>query len=278
MSFVLEGVDFGYDGRPVIRGLDLALPPGRFYGVLGPNGSGKTTLIDLLSGHRPPDAGTIRYRDRPLGRFSRREMAREMALVPQQFAVDFPFTVAEVVLMGRYPHIPRFAAPTGEDRAAVARVMEQTGIGRFADRRVTELSGGERQRVVFARALAQETPVLLLDEATASLDVKHTLALAGLVAERVRSDGQTAIAVLHDMNLAAAWCDDLLFLRDGRKVAFGPVAEVFRPEVIEETFEVPARVYDDPFTGARKVSFVGADFGRSDRQEINPLADSEKAP
>lgn len=257
MSFVLEGVDFGYDGRPVIQGLDLTLPPGRFYGILGPNGSGKTTLVDLLSGHRSPDAGTIRYRDRVLDRFSRRELAREMALVPQQFAVDFPFTVEEVVLMGRYPHIPRFAAPTGADRAAVRGVMDRTGITRFADRRITELSGGERQRVVFARALAQETPVLLLDEATASLDVKHTLALIGLVAGRVRDEGRTAVAVLHDMNLAAAWCDDLLFLRAGRTVAFGPVAEVFTPAVIAETFEVPARVYDDPFTGTRKVSFVG---------------------
>lgn len=255
MSFVLEGVRFGYAERPVIRELNLALPPGHFYGVLGPNGSGKTTLVDLLSGHRRPDAGRIRYRDRDLARFSRRDLAREMALVPQQFAVDFPFTVAEVVLMGRYPHIPRFAAPSGADRAAVADVMERTGIAGFGDRRITELSGGERQRVVFARALAQDTPVLLLDEATASLDVKHTLALTALVADRVRSEGRTAVAVLHDMNLAAAWCDRLLFLRDGKPVAFGPVAEIFVPEVISETFDVRARVYDDPFTGARKVSF-----------------------
>jgi iron complex transport system ATP-binding protein len=160
MPFEFSHISFNYVDRKVIDDISLSLAPGKFYGIVGPNGSGKTTLLDLLARHRQPDAGDIYYRGRALSSFSKKELSREIALVPQNFYINFPFTVKEIVMMGRYPHIPRFAAPSAQDLDTLHKVMQETDTGKFADRYITELSGGERQRVVFARALAQDTPVL----------------------------------------------------------------------------------------------------------------------
>ncbi len=255
MSLCLEEVAFRYGDRNVIDDLSLDLQPGRFYGILGPNGSGKTTLLDLLSGHRKPSAGRIRYRGRQLGVYPHKQLAKEMALVPQNFYVNFPYRVREIVMMGRYPHIPRFRPPTAKDEQIVADVMDETQISEYSGRLVTELSGGEKQRVVFARALAQETPMLLLDEATASMDIHHSIQTLNLVAKRVKSANQTALAVMQDINLAGMYCEHLIFMKHGRIVCHGPTQQVLQPDTIHRVFNVETKVYDEPFSNAKQVVF-----------------------
>jgi iron complex transport system ATP-binding protein len=213
--------------------------------VLGPNGSGKTTLLDLITGHLKPRIGDILLDGKSLGAFGAGDLARKCALVPQDFRVNFPFTVAQVVMMGRYPHLGRFSAPGAKDRERVNQAMAATGISDFSQRYVTELSGGERQRVVFARALAQDPACLILDEATSNLDIRHTLALMTLAADRVKHSGMTVISVMQDLNLAARFCQSLLFLKHGRVIAHGLVDKVFTASVIQKVFEVPSQVYFD---------------------------------
>ncbi|MFW6054351.1 MAG: ABC transporter ATP-binding protein [Thermodesulfobacteriota bacterium] len=256
MSFVLENVSFAYAEKEVLHGLNLSLEPGRFYAVLGPNGCGKSTLLDLLGGHLRPDSGRIRYRGRDLGDYSRKELAREMALVAQNYYINFSFRVDEIMMMGRHPHIPRFSAPAERDLELVQRTMEQAGILGFRDRLITELSGGERQRVVFARALAQETRVLLLDEATSSLDIRHTLRMLDLAARGVREGNKTVISIFQDINLAAARADHLLVMDKGRIAAAGPVREVLSQDLIREVFQVESRVRFEAETKAPQVIFL----------------------
>ena len=254
--FRLSQAEYRYqDGTRAVEEMDLAVEPGRFYGIVGPNGSGKSTLLDLLLGYKEPVSGEALFRDRPLASWRRRELAREIALVPQEFALTFPFSVEEIVFMGRYPHIPRFGAPSQKDREVVRRIMEQTGIGSYGDRSITELSGGEKQRAVIARALAQEANVLLLDEATSNLDIKHGLQLLHLVRERQALHGATVVSVFHDLNQALRFCDELIFLKQGRLVRCGPADDVTTGDILEHVFEVRAEAYFEPRLGCHQALF-----------------------
>lgn len=254
-GFRLAGVTFAYDGYTAIQDLDISLAPGRFYGLVGPNGCGKTTLLDLLTGSKSPGQGRITFQGRPLSRYRRRDFARQVALVPQDFAIGFAFTVEEVVLMGRHPYIRRFGAPGSEDFDLVNRAMEQIGISHLRDRYVNELSGGEKQRVVVARALAQDTPFLLFDEATSNLDIKYTLQIFKVVRDLVRDNQRTVVAVMHNLNLAGAYSDEIVFMKEGRVAGSGPTSEVLEPGMIREVFAVESRVARDSFSGAPQVSF-----------------------
>ncbi|NLE23690.1 MAG: ABC transporter ATP-binding protein [Actinobacteria bacterium] len=233
----LRGVDFAYDERPVLRRIGFELRPGDFTGIVGPNGSGKSTLVDLVDGILQPTSGEVLVRGRRTDRYRRRDMAREVALVPQHFDLDFDLAVREVVEMGSYCR-GKDAASCGDPEQMLARL----GIADLAGRRFSELSGGEKQLVVLAQALMQQAPLLLLDEPASALDVSHQLRLFDLLKE-LNADGLTVLCILHDLNLALHYFDKLLVLSDGEVAAFGPPDDVLRPEVVEAVYGVRAYLH-----------------------------------
>lgn len=257
--FDIDRLSFSYDRVPVVEDFSAAIHEGCFYGIIGPNGSGKTTVLDLLTRHIRPDRGTIRFRGKDLGRYSRKALSRELSLVSQNFYINFPFTVWEIVMMGRYPYMGRFRGPSSEDHRIVLRAMEQAGIGQFRNRYVTELSGGERQRVVVARVFAQDTEVMILDEATSNLDVKHALSLLGVMRREVRKRKKTVISVFQDINLALLFCDRLIVMKEGRVDTHGEPESVMTDAMLRRVFGVVSKVRKEPFADALQVTFREAE-------------------
>ena len=255
MSFEIEKLTFSYEEKKVIDNISIRLETGKFYGIIGPNGCGKTTFIDLLAKHRQPVSGSIKYKAKNLSLYSKKELSKEIALVPQNFYINFPFTVEEIVMMGRYPHIPRFSAPSLKDFKIVKDIMEKTEICDFENRFITELSGGERQRVIFARALAQDTPVLVLDEATSNLDINYTISLLNIAKQGVRKEKKTVIAVMQNINLAAIYCDDLIFIKQGHIEAHGSADDILTPDIIRSIFKVETKIYFEPYSNSKQVVF-----------------------
>ncbi len=253
--FAINNLSAAYGARDVLHDLSFALEPGMFYGLIGPNGSGKTTLLDLMLANLTPRQGSILFNGQPVDQYSRRELARQIALVPQDFRINFDFTVFEVVMMGRHPHIPRFANPNATDLDLVDRVLTELEIIDLQDRLVTQLSGGEKQRVIVARALAQDTPVLVLDEATSNLDIQHSLSIFQVLKKRCVEQGATIIAAIHDLNFAAAYCDGIILLNQGRLVTIGPPREVLNNERLHEVFAIDCQAYTEPFSGAHQVAY-----------------------
>jgi iron complex transport system ATP-binding protein len=253
--FTLDKVSFAYGKSPVLHDVNLTLEGGKFYGVVGPNGCGKTTFLDLLTGTKTPLTGSIAFKGKPLSSYSKKNLARHLALVPQEFDTGFGFTVEEIVLMGRHPHIDRFSSPSKEDWRLVDEAISDIGIGILRDRYTNSLSGGQKQRAVVARALAQNSPVLLFDEATSSLDVKYTLQIFNIARKLVQTERRTVIAVIHNLNLAAAYCDEIIFMKDGQVFQHGPTDETMTASTIGAVFDVQARVAIDSFNNSRQVSF-----------------------
>jgi iron complex transport system ATP-binding protein len=253
--FEIDQISFGYKLKRVINSLSLTLKAGVFYGIIGPNGCGKTTLLDLMINHHQPTAGRIRYKGKALAGYSKKALSREIALVPQNFYINFPFTAKEVVMMGRYPHIKRFEAPSTRDIRFVHDIMEKTDTLKFENRFITQLSSGERQRVIFARALAQDSPVLVLDEATSNLDINHALGMLKLASQGVANETKTVIAVMQDINLAAAFCDYLIFVQHGDVVANGPIDKILKTETLRDIFQVDSKIYFEPYSDSMQVVF-----------------------
>ena len=243
MRLDLDGVSVTVPGTRLLDDIRLTAEPGTVVGLVGPNGSGKSTLLRCVYQALRPDEGAVRLDGEDLRTMPPRAAARVLAALPQESGAEFDFTVTEVVAMGRLPHERRGAA---EDRRICAEAMAATGVGHLADRGFLALSGGERQRVLIARALAQQPRVLVLDEPTNHLDISHQLDVLTLV----RDAGLTVLAALHDLNLAAAYCDRLYVLDAGRVVASGIPEDVLRPALLAEVFGVRAHPVRHPVTGA----------------------------
>jgi iron complex transport system ATP-binding protein len=242
-------VSFGYGRTDVLSAVDLAVAPGELVGVIGPNGSGKTTLVRLLSGVLAPRAGQVLLDARPLTAYRRRDLARRLAVVPQDPILTFPFTALEVVLMGRAPHLPPLAFPRAAEVARAREAMARLEVAAVAERPLDRLSGGERQRVLLARALAQDAEVLLLDEPTTHLDLHHQAGIYDVVGELRRTRGTAVLSVLHDLNLAAMYCDRLVLLAGGRVVGAGTPTEVLRPAALEAAYGARLHVGRNALTG-----------------------------
>ncbi len=256
MQIRLNHITFGYEPElPIIHNLDCSFFSGRFYSVLGPNGSGKTTLLDLISGFLSPGDGQIDIDGKDLSRLSKKQLSTLIAVVSQDYIINFPFQVKDVVMMGRHPYISRFSHPSATDIRTIETMMDQCGISHLKNRKINTLSGGERQRCVFARALCQETPVLLLDEAFSSMDIRHTLDMLHLVKTLVKEKNKLVISVFHDLNLASGWSDDLMLLKKGRIHAFGSSQEVLTHQSVKSVFNVESVIRFNADIQAKQVSY-----------------------
>jgi iron complex transport system ATP-binding protein len=248
MSLTAQHVSFEYDTRDQaapafsLHDVSVAVPPGSLTGLLGPNGCGKTTLLRLMAGVLRPHQGSLTLNGRPLDGISRRELARHVAVVPQETHPAFDYSVLEMTLMGRHPHLGTFELEGPRDIAIARESLTATGTAHLAHRPYMTLSGGEKQRVIIAGALTQMPEVLLLDEPTASLDLAYQLEVAGLLSRLNRERGVTMVLATHDLNLAASLCDRLVLLRSGRVLAQGPTGEVLTGPLVQALYGVEADV------------------------------------
>ncbi|MDT8323549.1 MAG: ABC transporter ATP-binding protein [Bacteroidota bacterium] len=241
---VLTDCSFAYEQQSVLQSVDATVESGEFLGIVGPNGAGKTTLLRLLSGQRAPAKGTATADGSALHSMPALQRARLIAVVPQSEAVMFPWPVYSFVMLGRHPHSRSFGFERPDDHRAVEAAMRMVGIAHLAARRATDLSGGELHRVLIARALAQDTPVLLLDEPNAHLDIRHQVELFELLARLHASSGRSIVIITHDLNLASMYCDRLLLMDGGRIAAHGAPREVLRDELIARHFGVRVGIED----------------------------------
>jgi len=242
-------VMFAFNGTPVLDGVDLHLSPGEMVGVIGPNGAGKSTLVRLLSRVLVPGGGRIRLNGHNLAEWRAGELARVLAVVPQDRQLPPTFTAWEMVLLGRTPYLGWMGQASEHDRALAHQAMEDTGTWHLAHRLISQLSGGEQQRVVVARALAQEPQVLLLDEPTAHLDINHQIETLSLIMRLVKQRDLAALAIFHDLNLAAQYCDRLLLLARGRVLAQGTPAQVLTPSLLRQAYGAEVVVVPHPQNG-----------------------------
>jgi iron complex transport system ATP-binding protein len=251
MSLSVNHMSFSFGDVQVLKDISFEVSPGEFMGVMGPNGSGKTTLLRCVTKFLPSEDGMVLVGSKPLNDLTSAEMAKTFAVVPQSSATDFPFTVHDIVMMGRIPHIgSRLSGESKRDIDVVDQAMERTSTVQFAKRIFSELSGGEKQKVIIARAIAQKPKVLLLDEPTAYLDISGQIEIMDLLKKLNREEGITTIAVLHDVNLAARYCDRIALLNQGRLETVGTPKEVLTPETIQSVYGVDVSVRRDPLTQA----------------------------
>lgn len=253
--FRLEGAGFAIPGRALLQPLTLDLPSRSVVGLIGHNGSGKSTLVKLLARQQPCSTGTIRFEGKALDDWSGRDFARKVAYLPQQTPAAAGMLVKELVALGRYPWHGALGRFSDTDRRKVREAMALTGIEPFADRLVDTLSGGERQRVWIAMLVAQDAECLLLDEPISALDVAHQVEVLSLVQRLARERDLGVVVVLHDVNMAARFCDEIVALHGGRLIARGTPAEIMTPAQLEAIYGIAMGVIANPDTGV-PISFV----------------------
>ena len=247
----------GYGDRPVVRGVDIAIPSGKLTVVIGANGSGKSTMLRGLARLLAPSSGEVLLDGKAIHALSTREVATIMGVLPQTPSAPEGIVVADLVGRGRYPHQGWFRRWTSEDDAAVMQALASTGMEAFAERPVDSLSGGQRQRVWIAMVLAQGTELLLLDEPTTYLDIQHQVEVLDLLTELVRSGGRTIAVVLHDLNLACRYADHIVAMKDGTIVAEGVPAQIVTEALVHEIFNLKAQVVSDPISNTPLVVPIG---------------------
>lgn len=252
-----EGLRLAYDERVVVDDLDLQVPPGRISVIVGANACGKSTLLRALARLLTPKAGTVQLDGRSVHEMPTRQVAQRLGILPQSPVAPDGLTVLDLVTRGRSPHQSWWRQWSSTDEAAVTEALRATEMTDLADRSVDELSGGQRQRAWIAMAVAQETPVLLLDEPTTFLDLAHQIDVLDLVVDLNRREGRTVVMVLHDLNHACRYADHVIAMKAGRIVAEGPPAEVITPSVVEDVFDVRCQVMADPVSGTPLVIPVG---------------------
>jgi iron complex transport system ATP-binding protein len=254
-ALTADNISFGYDPHhPVVRDVNLTILRGEFFTLVGPNGSGKSTLLRLLDRFLIPQRGTLSLFGEPLSRYTRDALSRQVALVPQDNSVQFPFTVEEIVLMGRSPHARGRIFENRHDRETARAMMQLMDIESLAGHAVSDLSGGERQRVFIARALAQQPQVILLDEPNAHLDIAHQVEVYDVLRKLHRESGLTVVSVSHDLNLAASASDRIAMMDHGALAAVGTPANVLTAERIAGIFRLPVIVDKHPKSGNPRVS------------------------
>lgn len=254
----VEGVSVSLGGSEILDGVSLSADVGELVGLVGPNGAGKTTLLRTASGVLAPDEGAVRIDGEDVHALSSTAASRRVAVVPQNSAVSFDFDVETVVEMGRHPYRSRLSGVDPDATDHVAAAMKRVDVAEFADRSIEAVSGGERRRVLLARALAQDTRCLLLDEPTASLDVTRAVETLSMVRELV-DDGRAAVAAIHDLDLAARYCDRIVVLADGTVRASGSPEETLDAETVTSAFDGPAEVAENPLTGTPTVTAFADD-------------------
>jgi len=255
-SVAVSHLKYSYENVGVLDNLSFSVAPGEFFVVIGPNGSGKTTLMKLIAGLLTARRGSISVMGKDIRAYARKDLARQIAFVPQLVPTDFPFTVADVVMFGRAPHLGIFGLESEADLSKAEQAMAFTEIGHLAGRRMDQLSGGERQRVFIARAICQEPEVMILDEPTAALDIAHQMRIMDLMEKMKREKRITIIMVSHDVNLAAMYADTLLLLKGGRLAQWGPPAEVLSYESLEPVYGCPLLVDESPLGKLPRVTPV----------------------
>jgi iron complex transport system ATP-binding protein len=257
-SLNVRNLDLAYGKRTVLQGVSFSVREREFFIIIGPNGSGKSSLVKAISGTVRPDKGDVEILGRPLRSCSRKWLARSVALVPQNQPMDVPFSVAEIVLMGRSPYMGLLGMESVEDLRIAEHAMSFTGVSELAGRKFDRLSTGERQRVLIARAVCQQPRIMVLDEPTASLDLAHQIHIMELM-EKLRSlDGTTIVMVSHDLNLAAMYADRLLLLKEGKIMSLGAPGEVLNYETLERTYGCVLLVDDNPVKNVPRITLVPA--------------------
>lgn len=252
----VNGVSFRYHQDRVLQDVSFRVERGEFIGLIGPNGSGKTTLLKILYRLLTPQNGDVLFEHVSLKKMDRRDIARRIAVVPQETHLLFPFSVAEIVLMGRSPYLGHLMFEREKDLEVARKAMEWTGVFSFSERPMDELSGGERKRVMIARALAQEPEVILLDEPTTNLDIHHQVEFLNLILSLNQERGLTIVMASHDMNIASEFCDRLILLRKGRIDKIGTPDEVITEENIERVYGCEVWVDQHPVSGMPRISLL----------------------
>jgi iron complex transport system ATP-binding protein len=245
----IKNLYFSYEDKSILSNINIDIEKGKFISIIGPNGSGKTTLLKNMSSVLIPDRGKVFFQGKDIREYSRKQLSRYMAYVPQSSYINFEFTAGDIVLMGRSPFLKPFESEKAEDIKIAEDAMRMTNVFEIKDKRITEISGGERQRVMIACALAQTPQIILLDEPVANLDIQHQVEILSVLKKLSKINKVTVITVLHDLNLSAEYSDLVVLLKEGKIIEYGPPKDIITEENIKNAYNANVYMTKNPMTG-----------------------------